>query len=141
MWHHTAAGQVQWAEQLMWVNKQAIIGCFSLYFIKQMCHDASLNASHLKRITASCIIIKTHDVTSSYNIVMSLVSSLTAHVWQVTWPIGIKGGCTWYGGFTQVLPHKPFKQLDHSKHAQVATHLVHPHDWSLLPSTVFNVSS
>ena len=36
--------------------------------------------------------------------------------------------------------HTPetFKWLDHSKHAQVVTRLVHPCDWSLLPSTVFD---
>ena len=47
----------------------------------------------------------------------------------------------WYGGFTQVLPPETFEQLDHSKHVQVMTHLVHLHDWSLLPSTEFNMLS
>ena len=50
-------------------------------------------------------------------------------------------GCTWYGSFTQVLPPETFEQLDHSKHTQVVMHLVSPHDWSLLPSAVFDVSS
>ena len=44
-------------------------------------------------------------------------------------------------GFTQVLPPETFEQLVHSKHAQVVTHLVCPHDWSLLPSTVFDALS
>ena len=44
-------------------------------------------------------------------------------------------------GFTQVLPLETFEQLDHSKHVQVATCLVDPHDWSLLPSTVFDTLS
>ena len=32
-----------------------------------------------------------------------------------------------------------FEQLDHLKHVQVVMHLVHPCDWSLLPSTVFDM--
>ena len=102
-----------------------------------MHHGASLNVLHSKHITASYIIIKTHDETSSYDV----VTSLTTHMQQVTSPIGIKGGCMQYGGFTQVLPPETFEQLDHLKHTQVAMHLVHPCDWSLLPSMVFNASS
>ena len=76
-------GQVQQAEQLMQVSKQVILGCFSLCFIKT-CHDASSNALCSKCIMASEVIIKTHDVTSSYNVVTSLVMSLTTHMQQVT---------------------------------------------------------
>ena len=55
------------------------------------------------------------------------------HVWQVTWPFGIKGA-TLGGGL--VLTPETFKRLGHSKHTQVAMLQVHPYDWSLLPSTV-----
>ena len=128
--------KVQRAERLMRVNKRTILGCFSLYFIKT-CHDTPLKASHSKCIMTSYVIIKTHDITSFYDVVISL----TMHMWQVMWPIGIKGGLHMVQGLTQVLPPKTFKQLDHSKHTQVATCLVHPHDWSLLPSTVFDALS
>ena len=46
----------------------------------------------------------------------------------------------WYEGFTQVLAPETLL-LDHSKHMQVVMHLVHPRDWSLLPSTVFDALS
>ena len=42
----------------------------------------------------------------------------------------------WYGS---VLSPKTFEQLDHSKHTQVAMHVVCPHGWSLLPSTIFHM--
>ena len=66
----------------MWVDKQVILGCFLLCFIKTH-HDTSLNALHLKHVMASYVIIKTHDITSSYDVVTSLVMSLTMLVWQV----------------------------------------------------------
>ena len=41
----------------------------------------------------------------------------------------------------QVVLHTPetFERLDHSKHVWVGTCLVRPCDWSLLPSTIFDV--
>ena len=121
-------------------NKWAILGCFLLYFVKT-CHDVPSNASCLKCITTSYIIIKTNDVMSFYDVVTSLVMSPTVHVQQVTCPIGIKRGLHVVWGFTQILPPENFKRLDHLKHTQVVMRLVHPYDWSLLPSTVFEVLS
>ena len=72
-------GWVQWAKWLIQVNEWVILGCFSLCFIKKH-HDSSLNVSCSKRVMASYVIIKIHDVTSSYNVVMSLVMPLTAHM-------------------------------------------------------------
>ena len=126
---------VQQAEWLIRVNKQVTLGSFLLCFIK-ICHGTSSNVLHSKDVMASYVIIKIHNVTSSYNVVTSLVTSLTMHVRQVIGPIGIKGGCMQYG---LVLSPKTFEQLDCSKHMQVATCLVHPHGWSLLPSTVFHM--
>ena len=131
MW---SMGKVQWAKQLIWVNKWVVSGSFSLCFIKT-CQDASLNMSHLKCVMPSYIITKIHNVMSSYDIVMSLVTSLTVHMWQVTWPFGIKLGCMQYGS---VISPKTFEQLGHLKHTQVAMCLVHPCGWSLLPSTVLH---
>ena len=94
-------GWVQWAEWLIWVNKQVILGGFLLCFIKT-CHDASSNTLHLKHVMASYVIIKIHDITSSYNIVMSLVTSVTAHVvGHVTnwYKMGLH--MVWVGSFTQ----------------------------------------
>ena len=41
----------------------------------------------------------------------------------------------WYG---LVLSLETLEQLGHSKYVQVAMCLVHPHGWSLLPSTVLH---
>ena len=38
-----------------------------------------------------------------------------------------------------VLLPETFEWLDHSKHMQVVMRLVHPHGWSLLPSTVLHM--
>ena len=37
-----------------------------------------------------------------------------------------------------VLSPETLERLGTSKHVQVMTHLVHPHGWSILPSTVLH---
>ena len=57
MWHCMAHGEVQRAEPLMWNIKQAILGCFSLYFVKPR-HDTPSNVSHSKYIMTSYALLK-----------------------------------------------------------------------------------
>ena len=74
-------------------------GRFYIFFFAFLCkcvNDAPSNAPSLTCVTISYIIFASCNVMSSCDMMMSLMMSSHTHVWQVTWPFGIKGA-TWNG--------------------------------------------